>query len=117
MAAFVIGSTLVMSGTMSYYAPNVMTEVYGNRLAWGHVQPCPECIGMVALADARHLGKRVWLDGPQGLEGPFLTTDCGKFLTPGRILEVDWQTARRWGMRGPLPVTVFVPPATAPAVQ
>ena len=102
---------MLIYGDATFYAPGVMTEVLANRIAWGHVQPCPECIGMVALADCGQLGARAWIIGPRGMEGQFLVTDCGTFLTPGRVAEVDWDTAQRWGMRGPVEVIVLIPEA------
>lgn len=40
----------LLTGEVSFYAPDVMETVYANRLAWGHVAPCPECIGLLAVA-------------------------------------------------------------------
>jgi hypothetical protein len=102
MTALLLAATI--TGHVTYYAPGVMERVYANRLAWGHVQPCPACVGMVAVPDCRRLGERVTLQRPgRGPEGPFLVVDCGRLMTPGRIAEVDWPTARRWRMAGPLP--------------
>ena len=38
-----------------------MERVYTNRLSWNHVEPCEECIGMIAVLDREHIGKRAWL--------------------------------------------------------
>lgn len=93
----------LLAGEVTYYAPGVMEAVYANRLAWGHVEPCPECAGLLAVADRELVGRRSWLRRPgHPLEGPFLIVDCGQFITPGRIAEVDNVTARRWRMAGPL---------------
>lgn len=90
-------------GEATFYGRGVMERVLANRLRWGHVAACEDCVGLVALEVREHLGKRVLLQRPgHGIEGPFLVVDCGRFLTPGRVVEVDWRTARRWGMRGPL---------------
>jgi hypothetical protein len=100
----------LLHGEITYYAPGVMQQVYSNRLVWRHVAPCARCVGMIALADARQLGRHAYITRP-GLptEGPYLVTDAGTFRTPGRIAEVDHGTAHRWGMRGPVQdVTVFV---------
>jgi hypothetical protein len=86
-----------MTGEATYYARGVMQRVYLNRLSWRHVRPCRECLGMVALENWRHQGERIWLQRPGfPAEGPYLVVDSGRFLTPGRILEVDWQTMQRW---------------------
>ena len=100
----------LLTGDVTYYGNGVFEQVYANRLAWAHVQPCPRCVGMIALADPAHLGKRAYLTRPGcAPEGPFLVTDSGVFQTPGRVAEVDYQTAQRWQMRGPvMGVTVFV---------
>jgi hypothetical protein len=59
------------------------------------------------------IGRKVWIDGPLGLEGPFLLIDCAKLrhlkgrLQQGRAIEVDHITAVRWGMVKPIPVDVY----------
>lgn len=115
----------VQSGWATYYNPGVMAQVVANR---GYIDRPGEyqgllasrgVVGAVALNRAGDLGRRVWLDGPGGREGPFLVLDCAQFvhygqrLRGGRIVEVDWATAQRWGMTGPVRVMVwFVDPAT-----
>lgn len=98
-----------LTGSVTYYNPGVMERVYENRLAWGHVQPCEECVGMVALLDREHVGKQVYLVRDGGpVEGPFLVVDCSaaqdiaRHRRNGKVAEVDWPTAQRWGMTGPL---------------
>ena len=104
---------LPVAGWAYYYAPGVMAEVYANRLAWRQVQPCPERIGMVSLLRAGDIGRRVWIGRAGGREGPFLVVDCSEedryVLRKGRhdVVEVDWATAQRWGMRGRIRVTVY----------
>ena len=66
---------------------------------------CPECIGYVAL-EHQYYGKKVWLDriGAEP-EGPFLAIDTAPVdavITNGWVADVDWQTARRWHMAGPI---------------
>jgi hypothetical protein len=57
--------------------------------------------------------RRVWIDGPLGLEGPFLVIDCAQLhhlkrrLQLERIVDVDYHTAGRWSMHVPIPVTVY----------
>lgn len=107
---------LLVAGQATYYDPGVMREVYVNRLAWGHVQVCPACIGKVAMLEPEHIGKRVYLQRPgEQPEGPFLVVDCAaagdreRLRARGLVVEVDWQTAQRWQMRGPVPVQVLLP--------
>ena len=105
-----------LTGTATFYAAGVMDEVAANRLAWGQVAPCAECVGMVALLEPEWIGRRAWLLAPgRGIEGPFLVIDCAQrahraaLLAQGWVVDVDWETGRRWGMRGPLAgVRVFV---------
>ena len=93
----------LLHGAVTYYADGVFEQVYANRLALGHVQPCPACSGFVAVQDCRLLGRHATLQRPgHAPEGLFLVADCGPFQTHGRIAEVDRQTARRWRMTGPL---------------
>lgn len=100
---------VVMTGSVTYYADGVFDEVYANRLAFGHVEPCPQCIGLIAVLDRQHVGKLAYVTRP-GLpeEGPFLVADCAaakdlvRLHARGLVAEVDWQTAQRWGMRAPL---------------
>lgn len=61
--------------------------------------------GGVALMSPADIGKEVWINGPQGWEGPFIVCDCGvrgqvweMVMIRGELIEVDWKTARRWGM-------------------
>lgn len=107
---------LVITGKAMFYGPGVMDGVYVNRLAWGHVQPCAMCVGMVALLDRETVGELVWLQRPgYEVEGPFLVIDCAaagdraNLLRRGWAVDVDYATAQRWGMRGPVPVKVWMP--------
>lgn len=52
--------------------------------------------------------RRVWLQRPgRDVEGPFLVVDCAQrnhraaLIERGWVVDVDWETAQRWGMRGP----------------
>lgn len=97
------------TGNAKYYASGVMERVYAKRLEMKHVTPCPECIGMVALMRREDLNKRVYLcrEGHE-CEGPFLVIDCAgrnvlaRRLRQGDVVEVSWQIAQAWQMRGPL---------------
>lgn len=100
---------VVMTGSVTYYADGVFDEVYTNRLAFGHVQPCPECIGLIAVLDRQFVGDLAYVTRPgRAEEGPFLVADCAavedlaRLQKRGLVAEVDWATAQRWGMRGPI---------------
>lgn len=93
-----------------------MERVLDYRLATGRVQPCATCVGAVALMACDRLGGLVWLDFNDGTgpEGPYLVTDCGAekdragLRKRNRVAEVDWPTALRHRMTGPVPVRVLV---------
>jgi hypothetical protein len=101
-------AAVLAAGIITFYARGVFEIVYENRLRWGQVQPCPECIGLAAVLDCGRLGERVWIDGPNGWEGPFLVADCSNAAhLPAQkkrrlTAEVDWDTGQRWHMRAPI---------------
>ena len=110
-------------GVATYYDTEVWDVVVANRLAWGHIEPCAECIGYVALLDAEHIGKKVWLQAPgRPWKGPYLDADCARqqdragLLASGFVVDVMRETAEEWGMRGPLPGVrvAFEPPRPPP---
>lgn len=110
---------LLTAGDCSYYADGVMEATLQYRLDRGQVQPCAACVGYVALLDCDRIGGLVWLDWGDVTEGPYLVTDCAQaehragLRARGRAVEVDWPTARRHHMAGPMPVQVFWQPAAA----
>ena len=93
-------------------APGVAERVYANRLAWRQVKPCASCIGLIAMMRRGDLGRKVWLEHDGQRSGPYLCVDVanpaafGKRLAIGDLVELDWQTAQRWQMRGPVMVRV-----------
>lgn len=48
------------------------------------------------------------------IEGPYLIVDCSaaedlpRHRRNGKVAEVDWQTAQRWRMRGPLDAITLI---------
>jgi hypothetical protein len=108
-----------LEGSAAFYDAGLMARVLVNRGAIPDVEEYPAwlsrrgLLGTVALNRMADLYRHVWIDGPAGIEGPFLVTDCAQrehYISPerqGRIVEVDHQTARRWGMRDLIPVTVY----------
>ena len=96
-------------GVATYYSDGLMQEVYTNRLVYGQVRPCPQCVGFVALNEARYLGAHIWLDWPcYGISGPYLVVDCAQTehlaarVAAGRVVEVSRSVAKQLRMRGPV---------------
>lgn len=107
-------SLLPAGGKAMYYNPGIMQEVYAYRLKLGQIAPCGECVGYVALLHKGDINRRVWLQWPDGgVEGPFLVIDVAAsrhvamLLSRGWVVDVDYSTALRHGMAGPVPVTVL----------
>jgi hypothetical protein len=99
-------SILPVRGFTTYYNPGVMEEVLTYRLTVGDVQPCPECIGHVALIREGDIGRKVWLQlDATTYEGPFLVIDCAhtwdvaSLVRQGWGIDLDYQTAERWGFK------------------
>ena len=105
-------------GKAMYYNPGIMQEVYHYRLDLGQIQPCGECAGYAALLRQGDLNRRIWLEWSDGrIEGPFLVIDVaarhhiGLLLSRGWVVDVDYDTAMRQRMAGPVPVTVLETPS------
>jgi len=98
-------AVLIASGMATRYSPETMDQVYQNRLRWGHVQPCSECVGQVALLDCSRLGQRVWLESPSGaIVGPVLVVDCAAshhtdmLLERGFAVDLSYELAESLGV-------------------
>lgn len=108
---------LPIQGRVMFYNPEVMDRVLNFRLQAGHVTICPDCVGYVAMLRRGDLDRRVWLqrDG-KPIEGPFWVIDAadrrhvGGLLARRWVVDVDHETALRWRMNRPLPVTVWAEP-------
>ena len=96
---------------VTFYAPDLWSKSTTGGLELAQVPYCdkPTCVGYIATLRPGDLGRKVWLARPGGpLEGPFLvvdyasTRDFERLRRRTLIAEVDNQTARRWGMSGPL---------------
>ena len=102
------------SGMATYYAPGLMEQVYANRLLWGHVKPCQECVGLVAMLDREDVGRKVWLRYNGQIYGPFLDVDCANpkdlewLARHHRVVEVSGEQAQAWGMVGPVFMEVYM---------
>jgi hypothetical protein len=98
-------------GEVTFYGPGVMETAYHLRLERAQTPYCdrPACAGYIATLRPGDLGRKVWLDVPGiGVEGPFLVVDYAaakdfeRLRRRGLIAEVDYVTAQRWRMRGPV---------------
>lgn len=111
---------LPVRGLAMYYNPGIMQRVLKKQIGWGDVTECDECIGMVALLREGDMDRRVWLQRPgYPPEGPFWVVDqAAPRDVPGLVrrnwvVDVDYETAMRWRMRGPIPIIVLENPAQA----
>ena len=59
-------SPLPQTGLATFYAPGMMEYVEGYRQSQGQLPSCPECVGTVALLRAGDIGRKVWLQPPDG---------------------------------------------------
>jgi hypothetical protein len=70
-------------------------------------------LGGVALMSPADIGQTVWLKRPgEAWEGPYLVVDCAArqdmwpvIMARGEVVEVDFDTATRWGMVTPVNVS------------
>jgi hypothetical protein len=113
-------SPLPIKGLAMYYNPGVMEQVLKRQLGWGDVTECDECIGRVALLREGDMDRRIWLQRPgHAAEGPFWVVDQAAehdvpdLLKRNWAVDVDYETAMRWEMRGPIPIIVLADPSQA----
>ncbi|MFW6110218.1 MAG: hypothetical protein ACOC6Q_02210 [Patescibacteria group bacterium] len=135
-----IALSLVLSGSVSHYAPGVMEKTIkirqAGRTEYNLPQKLPPVDGFIAMAEEEHIGKIVFAR-PQGKEKrweSFLVTDCADrndrqstidhrsgyewMISEGIIAEVDYETAVRWGKTsGGIPAKIIVPPENAIVIQ
>jgi hypothetical protein len=101
-----------VTGKATYYAPGVMETVYRNRLRMAQVQPCPECVGYLAVRSCADLGRRAWVQYTGQWYGPFEIIDCAApadlpaMVQRGRVVEVAYEWALAWGISGPAEVVL-----------
>ena len=104
MSEVLTTTLLIASGMATRYDPDVMGQVYQNRLRWGHVTECPECLGRVALLDCSRLDERVWLRVDGAWVGPVHVVDCAAGRDRGRLekkrfaVDLGWLLARWLGV-------------------
>jgi hypothetical protein len=69
--------------------------------------------GAVALNRAGDLYRTVWIEYDGKIYGPYISLSCAQRehyearVDKDRVVEVDWETAQSWGMKGPVPVKVY----------
>jgi hypothetical protein len=102
-------------GEITHYGPprsghaSLMVRVWNWRIYYGYVPECPECVDAIALLDPEHIGKKVWLQHPDGeIVGPLMVVDCAEakhranLRKRGWVADISWELAQRWDMGGPL---------------
>ncbi len=107
---------LPQMGLATYYGSGVMEWVEKYRRGRDQLPPCPECVGNVALLRAGDIGRKVWLQHPNGeLYGPFLVIDCAQRTDVPSLLDrewavdVSWELSRDWRMDRPLAGVIVWP--------
>lgn len=102
----------VTYGHAAYYGDGVMEGVVYVRQhseTWAPLPlGVPPVIGFVAVNDCTEIGSRVWLwhEDPPELAGPYWVVDCraeqdaAVAKKKNIIIEVDYNTAKRWGIIG-----------------
>lgn len=113
-------------GRAMYYSAGLMNRVLANRISWGQIPASvKDCEGgdsvyrgCVALLRFGDIGRDVWLRRPgENVEGPYKVIDVAArhdipcLLERDWVVDVDWGTASRWGMRGPVPAQICETPA------
>lgn len=78
---------LALHGSVTYYSPGVMEVTYANRLAWGHVEPCANCVGKIAVLDCKKLGQHAYMTIKGRIIGPLLVADCAAAQDYRRLLK------------------------------
>jgi hypothetical protein len=105
-----------IEGAATFMSQGRMEQVVANR----HIT-LDGYVGAVALNRQGDLYRDVWIQHDGTISGPYLVVDCAQAgqdfevrEAQHRILEVGWDLAQAWHMRGPHDVTVWlVEPSTA----
>ena len=121
MIALILATSLILSGISSQYAGGVMEGVIAyrqnNPTAYPLPEKLPEVDGYLATRDCHHIGEVVYVLHNGNLE-KFLVVDCASgadgtipwMNRNGIVIEVDHNTAVRWGTVGRgCNVIVFIP--------
>jgi hypothetical protein len=119
IAAWTLPLVLLAQGYAAFYGDGVMEQTWSYRSSY--LPNCPQCVGMVALPEAEHIGRLVYIDWgwPEGIAGPYYVIDCAQaqhlaaMHQKQRVIEVSYTEARKHNMlvRGTKPVRVlWLPP-------
>jgi len=111
-------SPLPVHGEILYYNPGIMDKVWRNKYINLKYPICNECVGFVAMMRNGDLQSKICIqrDGSSEIEGPFHVIDVAgesaksALIARGWIVDVDWNTSRAWGMRGPINGTLLTCP-------
>ena len=110
LAAALVAVALLASGVATRYNPGVMDVVVTRRIQYGQVDPAMPARGFVALLDCEHLGRQVWLEGPdretggRRVDGPYIVADCAAgehrqaLAERGWAADLSWEVAMAWGV-------------------
>ena len=99
-----------LDGLCTFYSKGTMEQVAANRGI-----PLDGAVDYVAMNRAGDLHRIVWLEYEGRIFGPYRVVDCAQRGRDyqmrekmGRIVEVSWEQAQAWEMRGPVNVRVWL---------
>jgi len=109
---------IAIEGQAKFYSPDIMPRVAVNR---GFIDDPSEygawlkeegVDGAAALMRVGDIGRKFTIVWENGTRTRHIAIDCADFkhysrrLELGDVVEVDWATAQRMGMQGPVPVKI-----------
>jgi len=105
MSDLAAAAVLIASGVATSYAPGVMDTVVDNRIRYSHIDPSLQVRGYVALLDAVHIGRLVWIESPGGkVIGPVMVADCAAYHDRDRLtslgfaVDLSYELAQEFGV-------------------
>ena len=105
MTELAAAAVLIASGMATSYAPGVMDRVVKNRVQFGHIDGSLDVRGYVALLDAEHIGRLVWIESPDGkIIGPVMVADCAaqhdydRLVKKGFAVDLSYELAQELGV-------------------
>ena len=105
---------IIYFSIISQYSEGMMLQVIENRQSGNAWVSLPEVLprtdGYIAVLDCAELENVWWVENPDGVWESMLIVDCARkndgtpewFLENNVAMEVDYQTAERWGTVGKL---------------
>jgi hypothetical protein len=85
-----MATLLIASGVATRYDPGVMKTAVDNQIGWGHVPPGTDPAKCVALFDCAYLGRSIWLERNQLVDGPYTVCDCAQAQHRGYLTEIGF---------------------------